>query len=259
MIIELISGIRNNFIRCIKSYRLLIAIIALSILFLFPILSDESDIMVVSSYIEVLKSNAFLLAIILCSIPYADSIREDVENNYYRFELIRNRLSTFVLSKVTVILISAILTMLVGTVLLCFLLVFRYEWGVSEDYRFILSEVSSVFRSGNLVLYVLMSAYQTGVLCGILALLSAYISLFVRNKLMIYATPVIMWCLILDLLSKLPDQYKVLDIYRVFTPTYNVWNDDLLSFIWLNVLGIALVVILYTAIYAKIKEIVANG
>ena len=259
MMLALIRGIRNNFIRCFKGYKFILGILGVIGVFMFSILDYGNEIRVIHVFVDSFLSITFLIAIMFCSLPYASSLCEDLENNYYRPELARHKLSVMILSKVIVIFFSAVLTMFIGSLIFTFLLGTRYEWGMLEGYADFLVDISDMIKNDQLVLYVAVTAYKIGTLYGLLALLSTAISLFVKNKLIVYAAPAIIWYLIVDLSGKFPDKPLYLDIYSIFSPYDNVWNNEWMTLLWSNLVVFILAMFLTAFIYIRFKRMVVNG
>ena len=259
MITALIRGIRNNFIRCFKGYRFILGILGVIGVFLFSILDYGNEIRVIHVFVDSFLSITFLIVIMFCSLPYAASLYEDLENNYYRPELARHKLGIMILSKAVVIFFSAVITMFIGSLIFTFLLGLRYKWGILEGYADFLVDISDMIKNNQLVLYVAVTAYKIGTLYGVLALLSTLISLFVKNKLIVYAAPAIIWYLIVDLSGKLPDKPPYLDIYIIFSPYDNVWNNEWLTLLWSNFVALILALFLTVFIYIRFKRMIADG
>lgn len=259
MMIALIRGIRNNFIRCFKGYRFIFGILGIIGVFILSLLDYKAEIRVIHVFVDSFQTITFLIAIMFCSLPYASSLCEDLENNYYRQELARHKLSIMILSKAVVIFFSAVLTMFIGSLIFTFLLGLRYEWGILEYYGDLLLDISDMIKNNQLVLYVAVTAYKIGTLYGVLALLSTLISLFVKNKLIVYAAPAIVWYLIVDLSRKLPEKPLYLEIYCIFSPDHNVWNNEWLTLLWSNLVALILAMFLTVFIYIRFKRMVANG
>lgn len=259
MMFVLMRGIRNNFIRCFKGYRFILGILGVVGVFMLSLVGPYDEIRVIHSFVDSFPSITFLIVIMFCSLPYASGLCEDLENNYYRSELVRNKLGVMILSKVIVIFSSAVITMFIGSLIFTFLLGLRYEWGVLEYKADYLLDISDMIKNNQLVLYVAVTAYKVGTLFGVLALLSTAISLFIRNKLIIYAAPAVVWYLIVDLSGKFPDKPPYLDIYYIFSPYYNIWNNEWLTLLWSNIVALILAFFLTVFIYIRFKRMIADG
>lgn len=259
MITALIRGIINNFIRCFKGYRFILGILGVIGVFMLSLLDYKTEIRVINVFVDSFQTITFLIAIMFCSLPYAASLCEDLENNYYRPELTRHKLGIMILSKAVVIFFSAVLTMFIGSLIFAFLLGIRYKWDILEGYADFLVDISDMIKNNQLVLYVAVMAYKIGTLYGVLALLSTAISLFVKNKLIVYAAPAIIWYLIVDLSGKFPNKPMYLDIYIIFSLYDNVWNNEWLTLLWSNLVAIILALFLTVFIYIRFKRMIANG
>jgi len=83
-------------------------------------------------------------------------------------------------------------------------------------------------------------------------------SLFVKNKLLIYATPVMVFYLVVNLGAKIPHELRFLNLYRVFMPIYNVWGNDLWSALWTILVSLLLTFFLGLGIYRRMGVLVRN-
>lgn len=259
MMLALLRGIKSNFIRCFKGYRFTLGILGIISVFILSLLDYKNEIRVIHVFVDSFPTITFLLAIMFCSLPYAASLYEDLENNYYRQELARHKPGITILSKAVVIFFSAVLTMFIGSLIFTFLLGLRYEWGILEDYGDFLLDISDMIKNNQLVLYVAVTAYKVGTLYGVLALLSTAISLFIRNKLIVYAAPAILWHLIVDISGKFQGKPLYLEIYCIFLPDYNVWNNEWLTLLWSNLVALILALFLTVFIYIRFKRVIADG
>ena len=259
MMLALIRGIRNNFIRCFKGYRFILGILGVIGVFILSLLDYGNEIRVIHAFVDSFQTITFLSVIMFCSLPYASSLYEDLENNCYRPELTRHKLGLMVLSKVIVIFSSAVMTMFIGSMTFTLLLGIRYEWGILEYNAEYLLDISDMIKNNQLILYVAVTAYKVGTLYGVLALLSTAISLFIRNKLIVYAAPAILWHLILDISGKFPGKPLYLEIYCIFSPDYNVWNNEWLTLLWSNLVALILALFLTVFIYIRFKRVIADG
>jgi len=259
MMLALIRGIRNNFIRCFKGYRFILGILGVIGVFILSLLDYKTEIRVIHVFTDSFQTITFLIVIMFCSLPYASSLCEDLENNYYRQELARHKLSVMILSKAVVIFFSAVLTMFIGSLIFTFLLGLRYKWGILESYSDLLLDISDMIKNNQLVLYIAVTAYKVGTLYGVLALLSTAISLFIRNKLIVYAAPAILWHLIVDISGKFQGKPLYLEIYCIFSPDYNVWNNEWLTLLWSNLVALILAMFLTVFIYIRFKRVIADG
>ena len=58
-----------------------------------------------------------MIAYVFCAFPFATVFCEDLDNKYIRYELIRSNLKRYVVTKIAFIYLTAILVMVLGTIL----------------------------------------------------------------------------------------------------------------------------------------------
>lgn len=87
---------------------------------------------VLSTYVYSTNMTGFLIAYSFCAFPFAGVYPEEQEHKYIRYNVIRGSLKSYVLSKTTVIYISSLSIMILGSVLFLFCVVhmFRGQTGV---------------------------------------------------------------------------------------------------------------------------------
>lgn len=58
-----------------------------------------------------------MIAYVFCAFPFATVFCEDLDNKYIRYELIGSNLKRYVVTKIAFIYLTAILVMVLGTIL----------------------------------------------------------------------------------------------------------------------------------------------
>lgn len=72
---------------------------------------------VMDTYIYAVEMSGKMIAYAFCASAFAAVFCEDLENKYLRYSIGRGNLKKYVLSKVIVIYVSSIITMILGTLL----------------------------------------------------------------------------------------------------------------------------------------------
>ena len=173
-----------------------------------------------------------MLVMIGGASAYADSIFSDMEHRYIRGILARTSVKQYVFSKMISIFLAGTLNVGLGIFLYALLLRLRLPWVQAESGLY-----QNLLLSGGLrffldrewfTAYFLLWGLQYGALSGILAVLSAGLSLFTRNRLLVLATPFLGYYFIDQFLSELSQNRYSLAL--IFAPSNNVLGSGLLAF-----------------------------
>ena len=191
-------------------------------------------------------------------MPYSTGIAEDIENNYFHLLIIRGyNVKCYTLAKCITIILSAIVTMIVGTLCFIMLVKIKLPWIAGSDSTYETLSIAGGLRcfllSENFILYYLLFALQYGILAAILALLSALISLYVNDKLLILTIPLISFYII-SFYANAIFKNNIADLYNIFNASINIWNNDLLSFLYAIGIGSVSSVILIFLINRKLER-----
>lgn len=189
----------------------------------------------------------FILVMFFCSTPYAGCFCEDIENGYVRQLLVRGNLRTYCISKVLCILVSAIMTMVVGIAMFVLGIKFFIPWMELDNsvYQTAIRSGSfhTVIQKGHYFLYSLLYSFQIGLLAAILALVSACVSLFISNKLLVWSIPMLSYYLITQYSWALFSGIKTADLDSIFSGRYNIFNNDIVSFLY--AFGVTIVISMF--------------
>ena len=155
-----------------------------------------------------------------------------IEHRYIRGILARTGVKQYVFSKMNSIFLAGMLNVGLGIFLYALFLRLKLPWVQAEN-----GQYQHLLLSGGLrffldrewfTAYFLLWGLQYGALSGILAVLSAGLSLFTRNKLLVLATPFLSYYFIDLFLSELSQNRYSLAL--IFAPSNNVLGNDLLAF-----------------------------
>ena len=154
-------------------------------------------------------------------------------------------------------LVSA-LTMMLGMLLYVSLLHIQLPW-IQEEEAICQSALSLggfrwILERKWYFLYFAFFGFQYGILAGILALLAAFISLFVNNKLLTLSVPFIGFYFISYYSRALFGNVEKINLIYIFNATYNIWNHDGCSFGYAVLVGAIFFVIFERLIYMKLKR-----
>lgn len=258
-----LNSIVINFTRCVKSRKLLFGIAGVFCSLVFSMLENRNvHNSVTFMYVYIIQGIPFYLCLIFCAIPFADCFCEDIETHSYRNQIVRHSMRGYVVSKIITIVVTAVLTMMTGMMLFIVLLKIRFPWVMPEDSAYDVILQYGIFRDllagKHYISFFALSSLPIGILSGCLSLLAAMLSLFIKNKLLVYAAPVMFYYLAVTVSHRIPVGLDPLNFYKVFMPIFSVWRSDICSFLWSLLIGIIIVFALGYGLYIKLERTVRN-
>ena len=171
--------------------------------------------------------------------------------------MIRGNLRLYVISKVIVISLSAVFTMMMGMLLFVLVLRMNFPWiDLAEGTFETLAEYGSFrlfLENGNYIVYFIFCGIQYGLLAAVLAVAAALFSLLYHDALFVLSVPLIVRYLI-QYYSDLLPEYDQLNPNAIYDISYNVWDHDWLSFAYAGGVSVLAIVLLGMAIYQMIKR-----
>lgn len=237
--------------RLLKGKDIYVAILGLAISLLFSLenvgLVNNS---VVETYVYATEMSGMMIAYVFCAFSYATSLCDDMEYKYMYYQTVRGSLKRYVLSKVSVIYLTSIITMILGSMM--FILVYRTQgpWvdlELNDMKIYMVGVYSGLLKEGHYILYCIFYALQLGFLAGILSVFAAFLSLYITNKMTVLVLPVLIYQILLECAGS--GMFTVF-IFRAYNkPLDQDWKCLLFVFM----LSIVLVAVLTMGIYKKIK------
>lgn len=198
-----------------------------------------------------------MIVMLFCAYPYANSFCQDMENRYAYLMVQKGSVFLYTLSRSITIFLTALLTYSIGTMLFVMYLRYRMPW---EDANFtsisLLQEVGGLryfLTPGRYPVYFFLFTVQKGILAASLSLLAAYVSLYIVNSLLVLSIPVMGYYFLLYLGNSIWGHDSVFNVSIIFDASYNIWENDLASFLWPILLGVIFSGCLIGLIYKKVR------
>lgn len=244
--------------RCISSGKLAIGAVGV-FLALLVASGNVKGRSVFDFYTGALYGVPFLLTMAFCACSYADCFCDDLETKYINFMMARGNLKNYTFSKIIVIFLSSVVTMVLGVCIYVLVLHIWLPWNEREGGIY-----TSLMESGGFRFfleqecyfsYFLLVGVQMGLLAAVLSLFAAYISLYISNKLLVMSVPLIGYYLLYYYVSAFVEDIPALRVKMIFDATYwNIWENDWLSFLYAVLVSVILGGILSIGIYRKIRR-----
>lgn len=237
--------------RLLKSGTWIVSIIGVAVCLFFSLETkgfvNEN---VLSTYFVSTTLSGVLITYVFSAFSYAAVFSEDIEHKYLQYMLIRGNLRDYVFSKISVIYISSVLTMVLGTFFFLMLCRMRMPWvNLEIDKLGILVEgtYGSLIEGGHYLGYCMLYALHMGILAGTLSIAAAFCSIFISNRMMIFVIPI----LLIQLLTAISIHgYNVF----IFYAYVKVLSSDFLNLIFILGLSVLPSAILTAGIYYKLKK-----
>lgn len=151
----------------------------------------------------------------------------------------------------------AMMILICGALAFANILHFRLEWvGLSGQQHY-----DSLLRAGGLRIflknrefewYFLCYGLQYGLLSGILSLWASYLSLYISNRMLVLATPAILYYFTDYILAGIFSGRVSAGL--VFSASYNLFSDDLLSVLFAAAVTVVNFVLVWVLMTWKIKK-----
>lgn len=251
---------RQNFLygdlrRALLSIRFPVGVLGVAFALFYSLYRMSNILSVYAAYIDALYFIPFAFALLFCAFPFSESLIEDIEHKYIQLLVMRGSLKKYTLSKVILIYMSAIVVMILGTLLFTILAHLQAPWELKDEYLYTDIFTKIFWKNGFHLLFFASHSFFIGLLAGNLALLAAYVSLFWQEKLLVVAFPFLAYYLVIYYEYGIFGNIVWLDIRQIFNLSYDVWNNPVYSILWPIIVSLFIAVFMGIGIYRKLRRI----
>ena len=201
MVKRFISYLRVDLYRCFVNWRFWAAVLVIFAVLLGSLRERIANVGGKDVYGNFLNTVGLAPALLIFSgsmIAFTGSLCEDREHKYIQNMILRGSIKSYLAARLVVLFIAAQMSVTIGGSLFALLLRCFYPWaapGTTNDYEIALH--SSIFsglveNEHHFLFFVLWNLIQ-GIFAGILAVISAWISLYIPSRVMILAAPVVLY------------------------------------------------------------------
>lgn len=187
--------LKVDFYRAVTSKAMLMAVMGVFCVYLagWIQVSYCRDVFEIFYYIKMYS--IIVLVYAFSALAYANALVEDAEHKYWYLLLQRGSLLHYVWSKVISCFCMAVFTITAGTMLFAFAARLRLpfyagEEAIAENIR-VHDCFGALIEKDKILLYFCVTGIMMGLLGGILALFSMWLSLYVRNRMFALCIPVV--------------------------------------------------------------------
>lgn len=241
-----------GFCRIFKSYEIYLSVIGVAIALVFSI--EQMNLIngnVLDTYITSTELSGIMVAYIFCAFPFATVFCEDLENKYIRYSIIRGNLKKYVFSQISIIYLTSIAVMVLGTAI--FLMGCRTTGPWTNESTGTLNMLlhgnyGSLLKTEHYFMYCISYSLQMGLLSGLLSALAAYFSLYISNRVTVLVLPLVIHQILLETAGE--SMYTVL-IFRAYNKPL---EGDLQSFLLVCMISFVPTVVLGIMTYKKIQK-----
>lgn len=243
---------KNDLKRAFQLRKMCIGCIGIVFVMFFSIYKMTNVTSVYRAYTDAIYFIPFMMSMTFCAIPFGRTITEDIEHEYYYMLLLRERIGKYVVSKVIVTYISAIVTMFIGVLIFVALIRVRVPWEESIVVEDALLNILGGTTYG--ILYFCIHSIYMGLLAGNLIVISIGVSLLWSDKLLQISMPFMLYYLLIYYSGELFPNTPQLNIQFMFNPSYNTWNDVKVSFVFPFVFSLMVASIMGGYIYKQLNK-----
>lgn len=252
--------LKMDIIRTIETKRFyfcIFSIIGIGFVSMFEMADMYIDVMYVFG--QMMSSMTSILVFFFTAIPCAAIFEEDMENKFYRPYIFRGNRKSYVWAKLTAIFITPIIIFAAGELLFTVIISGWLPWcgdiagsnltfGEDRITQYLLGEKKYF-------IFIICYCVQEGILLGLLNLAAAYLSLYERNRLLIWISPALLFFFLQYLLiyANISD----LTLISYFQLTYNtyIWGISFPYFsIGIGILGFVFMGVLTQRKMGRILE-----
>ncbi|MBO5303506.1 MAG: hypothetical protein J6A92_05595 [Lachnospiraceae bacterium] len=188
----------------------------------------EYDVYTMFTYIS--WQGTYTLVYAAAVISYAAVFLEDAEYQFWNLSVLRGDFKSYVWAKVLACFFVSTLTMTLGMTIFCFLWHLKNPWShfAASDMEVIqnMDCFRNLMKPETITLYFICGALLRSLLAGILSLIAAYVSLYIKNRLFVLTVPVVAYFFLVNYLMsglKLPE---ICNICYIFEPQGAIFSDS---------------------------------
>lgn len=194
-----------------------------------------------------------ILTYIFCMSAFSFVFCEDLENSYIRYSVIRFNLHPYVFSKVILIYLSSMACMISGGILFVFGCTAIVPWASPKDIAdgfgaWGEEEFGFLLKEKHYVLYYFISLAFLGLLAGSLSVMAAYVSLYIRNKVMAFSLPILLYQALCRFYAS---RWLSVSVFHLESHWFDHPLLQIIYPIWLSIVSTILV---STAIFRKVQD-----
>lgn len=196
-----------------------------------------------------------LLVFVFAIFPFAEGICQDLEYGFYRVLIIRGNLKDYVCSKELSIFLSTVLAMIFGTLFYILMQKIEVPEAIWIEAGVNYGSFTYLLEHKMYLLYMTLCGLKMGFLAGILSVASAFVSLYITNRLLVYSLPIIAFYIIDDVSQVLFYPYNF-DYW--FNPTNTLHTNDFVALGMTLIVTAALLILIAILMFKRMQRRLSN-
>lgn len=253
--------LKTDFYRMVTSWQFYAGILGIGVLYLF---GGYQAAFITDVYISYFYNGWFSTAIMayaFCSMSFSGCFIEDSEYQFWYLEVQKRNIKQYAWSKTLICFVSGVLTMIFGILLFVFMLHIRVPF--YQEHSFIadqrtMDNFGELLYPETILLYFICSAAFCGVLGGIFALLSAFLSLYEKYRLFTICVPVIGFYFLENFLISNLKMPNFLNIWVIYGSGYSLFGNSFWNIVYGLLVAMFFVIVLGFLVERKLKEDICN-
>lgn len=170
----------------------------------------------------------FIAIFAFSSAAYANSLWEDDEHKYWQCAIIRGNIKKYASAKITMCFASGVSSVTIGHVLYFLIMMCQKPlWDRSDDTAWMLSEYScfqGLMIHQKPFLYLVLCAVWLGMLGGIIALISMWLTLIARNRMFSICVPLAGYYFLINYIGRIGGELIFFDINELYFFAYKIFE-----------------------------------
>ncbi len=253
----MVRYLKMDIYRMITSWQFYVGAIGIGFLYLFGGYQGRYIQSVYSSYFYNGFFSTAIMAYAFCCISFAGCFIEDSEYHYWNQVVQKGSLRCYAWSKTITCFLSGVFTMVLGILLFVFMLRLRVPF-LQEEYIVGGQREGDTFGfliySDTVLLYFICSAAFCGMLGGILAVVSAYLSLYEKNRLFTICIAVVGFYFLENFLTSNLDLPEFFNIWVIYGAGYSLFGNSCQNIVYAIFVAILFICVFGFFIEKKLKE-----
>lgn len=249
--------IRADLYRAFTSWQVLAAVVGITGCFMLGSVGMYGGSDICQKYYLTFFQSVGTMIYIFGAVACSGYLIEDGEQHFWYHVIGRGGFRRYTISKVFTCMLISILTMVAGVLL--FVAIMSTKYPLLNDNGpaklMLMYSIFSCFVNQKwILLYFVGAATVEGMLSGLLALASMYLSLFVKNRLFVISAPVIFYYFLENTLRDLVVDSDYIELYTIFDSTCSLFDYRWMHLLYILAITLVGSALLGYGIHQKIRR-----
>jgi|GEM_PF-6879317 len=252
--------LKADFYRYFLGYKIFIYSFSITAILIFNIIKENTaERNILFNMWWSMYGMQVLLIMIICSITFSSSLKDDIRTVFIRQEILRGDRLSFSFARNISIFLSGLLTFFIGFITFILIQMIFLPWYDEGDSIYLSAgrtgALHNLVLSYNFLIYSILFAILIGMLMGIVCLISGIVLLYVENSLIVYTLPALVYYFVTEYLNDIFSN-KMFNLNSIYSGTIRVYDSDIKSYIYAVLFSIAIIVISTIITNHRLKKLV---